>query len=1153
MLRGGCLDAEGLASPTKQTCALQAGTDVGTHGHVLETDGANVVEKQALETKVKNLRNKLESLYAAHRKQNETKTGSKQEDNVELQSAAPTPAPPHTTHPSPGISSQGEGGAWARQGAWGNQLVRRLPGATDGTDGNGRKKVAKLEAHVRIEQPGKTNKKLEREAENHVAIGGMRNPALAVGKVPGLRHAGKIVRESLELYMRMHPTLLSDITLSIDSGKEAISEERVIDLAGHLGRALDAKHTRKGKRSLWRPGLVEAFVNLAGDPETELAGWLEDGAPTGVAHDVRGVGIFPLTKAKGEAHAELWRHWARTEPTANYASVEEHRELVMAEVDRLRTSGFVTIYSSWAAVLAKFGNVVVSKMAAISKARDDGSTKLRLIIDMRRSNVNDHARLHERIVLPRVVDLLQDALAMLEHGTVDEDLDMMVIDWADAFHSIGVLDDEKAHQIVKGFRGTYIGYETVLFGGAGSPGVWGRAAAFLGRSGQSLFCASEARLQVYVDDPWTVWRGSPERRRHLRGILLLWWIALGPPLSWKKAQLGNTVKWIGVEVSIHGGGIDLSLDPNFISDLLVDVLAVMRLKVVEASALKKLAGKAEWAASIVPYLKAMVSPLWAAASDAPHGQVGQTRIHHALKWLVAFLERRRGALLRRYRPDDCYAAGQLVLEIDASPWGYGGVLYAHGKPISFYADEISEEDVATLKVKIGDHRGQAILEFMALLIAVRLWRHLISVQQWTVTVRSDSMAALGAACKLRSPEARMNRVARELALDLAESKYELDFMGHLAGEANVVADALSRLTQPEEPAVFPELLVGIDRAHPCRRTAGWWEAAGDPEYSETVDTVAEKVADYDGQACIDKLLNDGHSLESNAEETDEVFGQPISVDGLTFAGTSWDLERGGQAHNVMVAEVRAKIKEQVGLSDVVWWAPECSTFSRARGRPVPGATSWPPALRSQRHPYGLPCLRRRRRETDRMKVENGNAMAKLTFVDAAEALKEGRGIAIENPENSFMWVLEEAKHLAKQPDVYKVHVHNCMFRGGKRDKSTIIMTNVPEIRDGLSHRVCRGGAACDRTGRPHLKWTPVVSNGVIVEYPTKGEAGYPEGFCDVIAKAVVKRRASGKDVVEESRIAFTEIFCGKRALLSARVTRHLGAALRGYVGSSSSG
>ena len=219
---------------------------------------------------------------------------------------------------------------------------------------------------------------------------------------------------------------------------------------------------------------------------------------------------------------------------------------------------------------------------------------------------------------------------------------------------------------------------------------------------------------------------------------------------------------------------------------------------------------------------------------------------------------------------------------------------------------------------------------------------------------------------------------------------------------------------------------------------------------------------------------------------------------------------------------------------------------------MPGASSWPPALRSQGHPYGLPGLQQARRAADRKKVSIGNELAALTFADAAMAHKEGRGIAVENPRNSFIWELQEAKHLAMLDGMWKANFCNCMFRGGQRNKHTTVLTNVREIRDCLAQRLCHGGEICDRTQLPHLKWTPVIKNGIITEYPTKAEAGYPVGLCDDVAKAIVLRRAAATDIKKGSTVAFTEVFCGKRALLSARVTRHLGAALLGSTSSSAS-
>ena len=682
--------------------------------------------------------------------------------------------------------------------------------------------------HVRGGTQDPNTKKATRDRENNEAIGGMRNPARSVAKIAGLRSAGLRVRSLIENFCVDHPDLLRDIVQSAGDKVNLVDETRVDQLAEHIAKGLGAEHHRRGRRSLWRPGIVKAFVDLAGDPDTTLAEWLEEGAPTGVARVIPAQGIFPITEATGAAHGELWRHWAHLEPRANYASVDENRDMVQAEIDRLAANGFVTKYPSWAAVIKKFGNVVVSKMAAIVKTKEDGSTKLRLIIDMRRSHVNEHVKIQERIVLPRVIDMLQDTLALQGRTVTDDELDMIVLDWADAFHSMGVHPEEFAHQIVKGFGGEYVGYETVLFGGAGSPGVWGRAAAFLGRSGQSMFAADEVRIQVYVDDPWSVWRGPAETRARNLGTLLLWWRVLGPPISWKKVQVGAEVKWIGVHIAIRDRGVDLTMDPAFIEDLATEIENIKKVQDPTVAQIRKLAGKAEWAAGLIPYLKSMISPLWAALADAPHGIVARGRVDHALRWLEALLARRRGTMLRRFRFDDQMAEGRLVIDVDASPWGYGGVMYADGVAKKFFCEAISEADQLRFGIQIGAAKDQALLETIAVLIAVRLWLGTVRAHLWTVIVRTDSTAALGATIRMRSSDPRMNTVVRELALDLAEGRYPLDVVEHVAGLENDVADWCSRVPQPGWTQARPRALATAEEDRPAPRDAAWWETAIPP-------------------------------------------------------------------------------------------------------------------------------------------------------------------------------------------------------------------------------------------------------------------------------------------------------------------------------------
>lgn len=281
--------------------------------------------------------------------------------------------------------------------------------------------------------------------------------------------------------------------------------------------------------------------------------------------------------------------------------------------------------------------------------------------------------------------------------------------------------------------------------------------------------------------------------------------------------------------------------------------------------------------------------------------------------------------------------------------------------------------------------------------------------------------------------------------------------------------------------------------------------------------------------------------EDNPEDAGDEFDGQILHGGVVLAGIAWDLKRGGPSHDVRNAAARRSMQEQIASSAAVWWAPECKTFSRARGKPVPGATHWPPALRSREHPYGLPILNQARRATDREKVDVGNELAKITFMDASAARAAGKIVTIENPTNSYIWDLAEARALAAEPGMQKIEFTNCMFRGGQRNKKTTLLTNSVEIVEEFRDKMCAGRAACDRTGRPHLTWAPAVVEGRITSYVTDGESEYPTGMCDAVGRALARRLAADMATQTET-IMFTEIFAGPRAVLSARVARHLAVA-----------
>ena len=103
------------------------------------------------------------------------------------------------------------------------------------------------------------------------------------------------------------------------------------------------------------------------------------------------------------------------------------------------------------------------------------------------------------------------------------------------------------------------------------------AATRLGWAGQLQRCSLQQSSDlIYVDDPAFVAKGTPEMRRRLFTIALLWAAAAGYPLSWKKAEAGSLVTWIGAQLERHKQGITVTIPETKINDLLAASEALAR-------------------------------------------------------------------------------------------------------------------------------------------------------------------------------------------------------------------------------------------------------------------------------------------------------------------------------------------------------------------------------------------------------------------------------------------------------------------------------------------------------------------------------------------------------------------------------------------------
>ena len=161
--------------------------------------------------------------------------------------------------------------------------------------------------------------------------------------------------------------------------------------------------------------LWEAWIRAAGDPECNVVDWIRRGVPLGMNCKIPTCGIFPETweedTVMGEAPAiDLMRD------TRNYSSFYDLIEAAEEELGRYVQKGFAVIKDKeW--IAHRFGSGTVSKMALIQKTKDDGRVKNRVVVDLLRSGGNARAVVPERLVLPRVIDVLEGARRLNANST----------------------------------------------------------------------------------------------------------------------------------------------------------------------------------------------------------------------------------------------------------------------------------------------------------------------------------------------------------------------------------------------------------------------------------------------------------------------------------------------------------------------------------------------------------------------------------------------------------------------------------------------------------------------------------------------------------------------------------------------------------------
>ena len=570
--------------------------------------------------------------------------------------------------------------------------------------------------------------------------------------------------------------------------------------------------------------MLEYYSKATQDPDQVLATWLREGAPIGILNEVTHTGVFPLSDPKLLADPDT----LGTDPEGwrNYVSAEDNAEKVLEILQENVDARHGTWFDSYADLTnAVQGTPVFNKFGLIIKEKKDGSTKYRVVWDLRRSGVNDVVEQNERIVLPRVGDAVSTALHLARSKEPDEELYFLVFDIENAFNNIPVRANERRFTCAA-IGGKYLVFHTLVFGSASSPTVWGRFAAWLGRSTAAILRPDTAGLQIYVDDPLLAARGSKPGVVRVFTRALVWSRVCGYPIAYHKIEAGGRIEWIGAELAADEEYITVTLSEARIHSLMDAIVKILKGPVASKKDLRSLCGVCSFVTGLIPTMRPFLSPLWAILSEsgrsydsgaeaAHRGQSHRIRrlpsamfhtkqAKHALGWILAFLRGSRGCIVRRYPIAPPPRLTLLEIATDACPWGIGGVLLEDSAIRAFFFDKLHKVDLQRFRLAAGDSGGNSVWEALAILVGLRVWHDKLHTQA-LIRVKSDSRVALAAVLKLASPDPKLNLIAREIALDTAEFIYEPSLLEHIPGVANVVPDILSRFFSPE-PKPFPSCL-----------------------------------------------------------------------------------------------------------------------------------------------------------------------------------------------------------------------------------------------------------------------------------------------------------------------------------------------------------
>ena len=293
----------------------------------------------------------------------------------------------------------------------------------------------------------------------------------------------------------------------------------------------------------FRLGLWKLMLQAIEDPDVDFIHQLQDGVRLGVHNVIQPSPLWPLHQSTVADDQDL------VQCESSWQSALDQPDIVWQLLQEEIDSGFIERVPGGLAQLQRdHQHTAVGKLGLVSAE----NRPPRLVVDSTVSGVTQNTSIPNRMLLPRISDVLQ--AAPLETSSLE--LVAFTLDVSKAHRRIKIAPEDQG-LLCFWYQDTLFKSTTLNFGARASGYFWSRVAGLMVRTFHRILHIRHALFQ-YVDDLLILLEAATSPI--WVGILSVTCLILGIPMSWHKTAYGPSVTWIGWSINVKRWVVSITPD-----------------------------------------------------------------------------------------------------------------------------------------------------------------------------------------------------------------------------------------------------------------------------------------------------------------------------------------------------------------------------------------------------------------------------------------------------------------------------------------------------------------------------------------------------------------------------------------------------------------